>query len=147
MYGNPRVSMAEDAGTLATVWLGAPEAAGLFAADALDAAELDRFQRRRARRREEFAVSRALRAHARSASLPVESLSHSGGHAAMLQARAGLRVGVDLEAHRPRDFLAIARATFAAGEAAMLEELGGKQREQAFYALWTLKEASRKRCN
>jgi 4'-phosphopantetheinyl transferase len=141
MHGNLDVSHAPDPGCDAAIWLGTPEAARLFSADALDPAELDRFRKRRAGRREEFAVSRALRMHAHSAALPSESLSHSAGYAALLQAGAAFSVGVDLEVHRPRDFLAIADSTFARSEAEALERLAGSQREETFYALWTLKEA------
>jgi hypothetical protein len=142
MYGNLDVCVAPHAGADAAIWLGTPEGARFFSADALGPADLDRFQERRsARRREEFAVSRALSMHARSAALPSESLSHSGGYAALLQAGAGVRVGVDLELHRPRDFLAIAGSTFAGAETELLARLAGSQREETFYALWTLKEA------
>ena len=66
--------------------------------------ERDRMARlRREARRQEFAVSRALRAHARRAAPnPAgESMSHSGGYAALAQAPR-MRLGVDLELHRPR---------------------------------------------
>jgi 4'-phosphopantetheinyl transferase superfamily len=141
MYGNLHVSAPQTTDN-AIVWLGAPEGTRFFAAEALDPTELRRFRERRStRRREEFAVSRALISHAHCAALPSESLSHSAGHAALLQARAGVSVGIDLEVHRPRDFLAIARATFASAETEALGRLSGSRREEAFYALWTLKEA------
>jgi phosphopantetheinyl transferase len=65
---------------------------------------------RRAARRQEFAVSRALRAHVRHGArqLVGESLSHSGGYAALALTDPTLRVGVDLERHRPRTTLAMA---------------------------------------
>ena len=125
-----------------TVWLGEPQAARFFDVGTLDADERARFlTRRNSQRRREFAVSRALRAHARTARLPAESLSHSGGCAALLQAPVGTLAGVDLEVHRPRDFMRIARNTFAEPEIALLKKLPDPTREQMFYVFWTLKEA------
>lgn len=98
---------------------------------------------RRSTRRQEFAVSRALRAHVRRvARQPAnESLSHSGGYAAFAQAGPHLNIGVDLELHRPRDALSIARTTFSESEAHALETAAPAERERLFYAMWTVKEA------
>jgi phosphopantetheinyl transferase len=53
-----------------------------------------------------------------------------------------MRVGVDLECERPRDFTRLARFAFAEREHAQLEALAtADERVQRFYILWTLKEA------
>lgn len=126
------------------LWLATPDAAQHFDPAELTEEERNRLARlRRATRRQEFAVSRALRAHAqRSTRGPLsESLSHSGGHAALARAQASLRIGVDLELHRPRDTLAMARNAFTAAEARALETAEAAERERLFYAMWTVKEA------
>jgi hypothetical protein len=133
MRGNPNV------------WLAGPEAAQHFDPARLTDAERDRWARlRRATRRQEFAVSRALCAYVHGAdSRPLsESLSHTGGgYAALAQAHPALRVGVDLEFHRARDLLATARTAFSQSEASALENAAGAERERLFYAMWTVKEA------
>ena len=126
------------------VWLASPDAAQHFDPARLTDDERARMTRlRRATRRQEFAVSRALRAHARQgARHPAsESLSHSGGYAALARGRPDLRVGVDLELHRPRDPLAMARTAFTKSEARALESAADPERESLFYAMWTVKEA------
>ncbi|MDP4002328.1 4'-phosphopantetheinyl transferase superfamily protein [Methylobacterium sp. NEAU K] len=77
-----------------------------------------------------------------AASEPVEfNLSHSGRRALIGIAR-GAAVGVDVEAIRPLpDALRIARAHFAADEAAGLAALPPRAIEAAFFSLWTRKEA------
>src|ERR671910_556526 len=97
------------------LWLATPDAAQHFDPTRLTDEDRSRMTRlRSSTRRHEFAVSRALRAHARqSARQPAsESLSHSGGYAALARAQPALRVGVDLELHRPRDTLATASTAF-----------------------------------
>jgi hypothetical protein len=126
------------------LWLAAPEAAQHFDPAQLTEPERVRMARlRRAAKRQDFAVSRALRAHARlNAAHPAsESLSHSGGYAALAQAHPALRIGVDLEVHRPRDVLATARTAFSEAEAHALEGAAGAERARLFYAMWTVKEA------
>jgi len=126
------------------LWLAAPEAAQHFDPAQLTEPERVRMVRlRRAAKRQEFAVSRALRAHVRlDATQPAsESLSHSGGYAALGRAHPELQIGVDLEVHRPRDVLATARTTFSECEARALESAAGPERERLFYAMWTVKEA------
>lgn len=126
------------------LWVGAPEGAQHFDPAELTAPERDRMARlRRPERRREFAVSRALRAHVRGgATQPAcESLSHSGGYAALARAHRELRIGVDLEQHRPRDSLAMARTAFTESEARALEATAGPDRDLLFYAMWTVKEA------
>lgn len=67
--------------------------------------------------------------------------SHSGGHALIALAQ-GVVPGIDLERLRPRPrALEIARRFFCAGEADALAALPEAQREHAFLALWTAKEA------
>lgn len=126
------------------LWLAGPEAAQHFDPAQLSESELARMSRlRRSIKRQEFAVSRALRAHARlDAGQPAsESLSHSGGHAALARAHPALRIGVDLEMHRPRDVLTTARTAFSEGEALALERAADAERGQLFYAMWTVKES------
>jgi 4'-phosphopantetheinyl transferase len=68
------------------------------------------------------------------------NLSHSGARA--LLAFAALPVGVDLERSRPRRALdRIAARWFTASEHERLAALDGEDRLEAFYALWTAKEA------
>jgi phosphopantetheinyl transferase len=127
------------------VWLATPDAAQHFDPTQLTDDERDRMARlRRAARRGEFEVSRALRAHARGR-VPhpfSESMTHSGGYAALaLVHPAAVRVGVDLELHRPRDMLAAANAVFTKSEMRALEGAADPGREQLFYAMWTVKEA------
>lgn len=126
------------------LWLASPDAAQHFDPAQLTDEDRDRMALlRRATRRQEFAVSRALRAHVRGGARDPasESLSHSGGYAALAQAQPALRVGVDLELHRPRDALAIARTAFSESETRALEAAGAAERERLFYAMWTVKEA------
>lgn len=125
------------------LWLATPDAAQHFDPAELTDEERERMARlRREARRQDFAVSRALRAHARRvAPSPVsESMSHSGGYAALAQAPL-LRLGVDLELHRARRRLEVASAVFTKSEMRALEAAPGPEREQLFYAIWTVKEA------
>lgn len=120
-----------------SLWLADPSAQQLFDASALSAADR---ARRSLRREREFQVSRALKAFTKADAL-THSLSHSAGHAALLIAPPGMRVGVDLEAVRARDVLRIARFTFHEQEVAALEAAAEHERDELFYVLWTLKEA------
>lgn len=129
----------------AAVWLGAPAASAFFDANVLSEAERQRYGNLRGPgRRDEFAVSRALRAEALRGRDGSSSLSHSGGWAAVAHAPAGYRVGVDIERSRPRNVLGLARFAFDPQETAALEQLGETPRERMFYALWTMKEAMAK---
>lgn len=78
---------------------------------------------------------------ARGGCVPLDfNLSHSGDHA-LVAVSTTARIGVDIEAHRPlSDALRIARAHFHPREIAALEA-AGPNREAAFYAAWTAKEA------
>ncbi len=147
MHGNPNESAqrAPVAGREPLqLWLAAPEAAQRFDPAELTGSDRDRMAHlRRSTRRQEFAVSRALRAHAwRVGRQPAsESLSHSGGYAAFAQGHPHLHIGVDLELHRARDALSIARSTFSESEARALQTAAAPERERLFYAMWTVKEA------
>ncbi|MGH6882249.1 MAG: 4'-phosphopantetheinyl transferase family protein [Hypericibacter sp.] len=64
------------------------------------------------------------------------SISHSGTRVACAVSRVG-PIGIDIEAHRPRAYDAIARYGFGSGEQAQVTRLGAR----AFYRIWTLREA------
>ncbi len=69
------------------------------------------------------------------------NLSHSGD-CALIGLVRGARIGVDVEVRRPLpDALRIARAHFAPDEAQALAALPSSACEEAFFALWTRKEA------
>jgi hypothetical protein len=125
------------------LWLATPDAAQHFDAAQLTDAERERMARlRRATRRQDFEVSRALQAHARQG-MPCpfsESMTHSGGYAALALVHPGFRIGVDLELHRARNF-ATASTVFTQSENRALEAAAGPERERLFYAMWTVKEA------
>jgi 4'-phosphopantetheinyl transferase len=126
------------------LWLATPDAAQHFDPAQLTDDERDRMARlRREARRQDFTVSRALRAHARDA-VPIaasESMTHSGGYAALARAHTTERLGVDLELHRAGRRLEVASAVFTKSEMRALEAAPGPEREQLFYAIWTVKEA------
>jgi 4'-phosphopantetheinyl transferase superfamily len=127
------------------LWLATPEAAQHFDPTQLTDEDRDRMARlRRPQRSQEFAVSRALRAHARQHGARVargESMSHSGGYAALARVEPAIRIGVDLELNRPRDTVVVARAIFTKSEMQALEAAADQQRDRLFYAIWTVKEA------
>lgn len=126
------------------LWLASPQGLRHFDPATLTASDRRRFDAmRNPRRREEFAVSRALLAHAGIAA-PSLSLSHSGGHAALVWGPADCEVGVDLEQHRPRDAASIAQFAFSRAESDALLALTSLQRERMFYSLWVMKEAMAK---
>ena len=139
MHGNLGTTSAHSDSDPAScaLWFAGPAAQDLFDASSLSASDR---ARRSFRREREFKVSRALKAftHAEAHTF---SLSHSADHAALLIARPGMRVGVDLEALRPRDVLRIARFGFHEREVAALEAAAEHERDELFYVLWTLKEA------
>ena len=69
------------------------------------------------------------------------NLSHSGD-AGLLGLTRGQELGIDLEQVRPRDHLEdLARRFFAPPEVAVLEAVGPRDRELAFFQCWTRKEA------
>jgi len=69
------------------------------------------------------------------------SMTHARGMVAVALAE-GFEIGVDVEpANRRAESMKLARRFFAPEEAAMLEALDGDARREAFFAIWTLKEA------
>ena len=68
------------------------------------------------------------------------SLSHSGGLVGV--ALASVPVGFDLEWPRPRRLMEQTANLFSHGESAYLATLSPEERLDAFYRLWTLKEAA-----
>lgn len=111
--------------------------AALYRADALDAADKIRLARTPALAgRDDWRVSRYLK---QRAVLPVLSLSHSRGRAAVLTGTGVVRAGVDIEYMRPRDFQALAAWVAAPHEREYLAQRGW--RSEDFYGLWTVKEA------
>jgi 4'-phosphopantetheinyl transferase len=69
------------------------------------------------------------------------NLSHCGD-VALLAIGHGIELGVDVEALRPRPrALQLAQRYFTPDEAAALAILSEDERQQAFYRLWTAKEA------
>ena len=107
-----------------------------------DAARLDDADKRRVRqtpaldRRLDWRVSRALK---QQMGLPVLSLSHSAGAAAVLSGTTGIRAGVDMEYLRPRDFAALADWVASDAERQYLAHHAWCVED--FYTWWTLKEA------
>ncbi|MBL8113616.1 MAG: 4'-phosphopantetheinyl transferase superfamily protein [Acidobacteria bacterium] len=72
---------------------------------------------------------------------PEFNVSHSGD-AVLIGVVDGIPIGVDVERVREKPNLdGIARRFFSAPEAAYLESLAPEARTNAFYRLWTLKEA------
>jgi len=126
------------------LWLATPDAAQHFDPARLTDEERDRMAGlRREARRQDFAVSRALRAHARDAAPDPasESMSHSGGYAVLARVHPATRIAVDLELHRARRRQEAASTVFTKSEMRALEAAPGPEREQLFYAIWTVKEA------
>jgi phosphopantetheine--protein transferase-like protein len=105
-------------------------------------------------RRQGYAPTNESRAY--SDSLGAEyALEHRAGHpeihfnvshsadCCLLAARLGCAVGIDIEQVRDMpDALAIARRFFTRSEADLLARLDGNARRNAFFALWTHKEAA-----
>lgn len=128
---------------VAEVWLATPDAATRFDPSSLPEAERAEWAvLRTERRRRDWASSRALRGAVPNAGNHSHSLSHSHGYAALAFASGAVAVGVDLEKLVPRDFLGMARLTFAPEEAEWLADTHDPvERCSRFYELWTLKEA------
>lgn len=68
------------------------------------------------------------------------NLSHS--HGLVGAALASVAVGLDLEWPKPRTSVEKAARVFAPDEGRYLDGLAAAERQQAFYTLWTLKEAA-----
>ncbi|WP_369587744.1 4'-phosphopantetheinyl transferase family protein [Kingella oralis] len=84
----------------------------------------------------DWRVSRALK---QRAALPVVSLSHSAGNAAVLCADAPIAAGVDMEVMKPRDFAALCEWVCSGEERTYLRGCGWQP--ETFYRLWCSKEA------
>ncbi|WP_373796134.1 4'-phosphopantetheinyl transferase superfamily protein [Neisseria dentiae] len=111
--------------------------AALYRPDALNEADRLRVQRNPAlATRTDWQVSRYLK---QQAPLPVCSLSHSKGAAALLCGCGAIKAGTDIEAMRPRDFAALAGWVATENERRILSANGWQA--DGFYRLWTLKEA------
>ena len=70
---------------------------------------------------------------------PSISMSHAAGLIAVAVAW-GVEIGIDVEAHRPRDFAALADQAFGPAERQEVATEG----QAAFYRIWTLREARAK---
>jgi 4'-phosphopantetheinyl transferase len=128
------------------LWWASPEVARHYRRDRLRAADQARAEVARSPRAErDWRVSRALLWQASATwppgADPAISITHSRGHAAVAAAPAAWRIGVDLEAMRPRDVAALAEWCCTAEEQAALAACSGVTRLRVFYVLWTLKEA------
>jgi 4'-phosphopantetheinyl transferase len=124
------------------LWFTPPRELPRFDAAILSAVDRRRFDAiHNPRRRQEFAISRALLADVAPPEPTALSLSHSGGLAALVAGPADVAIGVDLEQHRPRDVASIAQFAFGERESAALLALKSPQRERQFYRLWVMKEA------
>ena len=123
-------------------WLATPDAAGHLDVARLAADDTARWREiRTARRRRDWASSRALLAAVPTTGPCGRSMSHSHGYAALVLAEPALRVGIDVEAVIPRDFLRLAEIAYSASEARHLAMLDPAQLAGRFYEFWTLKEA------
>lgn len=126
--------------------LGDPTLAASYDSRSLSAADQRRADAPRSARAElDWRVSRVLAARLRlragvGRDAPV-ALSHSRGHALAGLAPADWRLAVDLERCRARDVAALAQWVCDAGERAMLASASEAARLEAFYVLWTVKEA------
>lgn len=124
------------------VWLATPDAAELMDPARLDVADAANWRTMRtARRRLDWASSRALLAHVPAPAQQSRSLAHSHGFASLLTAPPRLEVGIDIEQIVPRDFLGMAEIAFPASETGYLASLDDTTKATRFYELWTLKEA------
>ncbi|MCJ7451994.1 MAG: 4'-phosphopantetheinyl transferase superfamily protein [Steroidobacteraceae bacterium] len=124
-------------------WLATPEAADRVDPSRLVGRDREEWSTlQTARRRRDWASSRALLSAAAVASDQTSSLSHTHGYAALTLAPRAVAVGVDLEWLAPRDFRGMASVAYCAAECALLASLDDPQELCAtFYELWTLKEA------
>lgn len=126
------------------IWWADPSAASSYGVEHLSADDAVRAPAiRSGKAQRDWKVSRALLHHARSARPDpgAASLSHSGGHALLATAPPGWKVGVDLEAIRPRNVDGLAQWVCSPAERDHLAALPEDARLLCFYQLWTLKEA------
>jgi hypothetical protein len=136
--------MTQPAGpSTADVWLATPAAALLLDPSRLSATDRTEWDGlHTARRREDWASSRALLGAVPRSDGHSSSLSHSRGFAALARAPRQVAVGVDVEWLSPRDFLSMARTAYSPAEADELESLEDPAGLRGrFYEAWTLKEA------
>ena len=126
------------------VWFAAPEAAGSLDMSRLNADDIDAYSRiKGARRLRDWRASRSLLQAVGPDLTESRSLAHSQGHAALATGPGLTRVGVDLEVLSERNFAAIAQIAYGCDESDWLGSLSDSTRQRdAFYELWTLKEAS-----
>jgi len=124
-------------------WLATPDAADHFDPSRLVGRDHEEWTTlQTARRRRDWASSRALLGAAAVASDLASSLSHSHGYAALALAPHSVDVGVDVEWLAPREFRGMANIAYSTAECALLASLDDPQDLCAtFYELWTLKEA------
>jgi hypothetical protein len=124
-------------------WLASPEAADHFEPSRLVGRDREEWATlQTARRRRDWATSRALLGAVTVGSDQRSSLSHSHGYAAVALAPHSVTVGIDLEWMAPREFLWMANIAYCAAECDLLASLDDPQDLCAtFYELWTLKEA------
>jgi hypothetical protein len=124
-------------------WLATPEAADHFDPSRLVGRDHEEWTTlQTARRRRDWASSRALLGAAGVTGDMASSLSHSHGYAALALAPDSVDVGVDLEWLAPREFRGMANVAYSTAECALLAALDDPQDLCAtFYELWTLKEA------
>jgi 4'-phosphopantetheinyl transferase len=127
----------------AEIWLAPPEAADHFDPARLVGRDREEWTAlQTARRRRDWASSRALLGAARVNSDQRSSRSHSRGYAALALAPRAVTVGIDLEWMAPREFLGMANIAYSADECALLASLDDpRDLCSTFYELWTLKEA------
>ncbi len=136
--------MAADASSrVVATWLAPPEAADRFNPSRLAGRDRDEWGAlQTARRRRDWASSRALLSAVSVASDQRSSLSHSHGFAAVALAPQAVALGIDVEWMRPRKFLGMASIAYCADECALLASLADPTELcSTFYELWTLKEA------
>ena len=123
-------------------WLATPDAAEHLDVARLSVEDASRWREiRTARRRRDWASSRALLAAVPTACRGSRSMSHSHGYSALVLAEPAFRIGIDVEVVIPRDFLRLAEIAYSAGEARHLAMLDPAQLAGRFYEFWTLKEA------
>ncbi|MFJ3463172.1 4'-phosphopantetheinyl transferase family protein [Achromobacter spanius] len=126
------------------IWWADPSAASLYGVEHLSADDAIRAPAiRSGKALRDWQVSRALLHHVRVAQPGpgATSLSHSGGHALLATAPPGWKVGVDLEATRPRNVDGLGEWVCSPAERDLLAALPEDARLLRFYQLWTLKEA------
>lgn len=141
MHGNLDTQISDSLAPTLDLWLALPAAAGMLAPALLSQSDQTRLEHlRQPHRRQELLASRAL-LHEVGTGRHSTSLSHSGGRAALLTTDTTLRIGVDMEVHRPRHWLRLAALAFTARETAALHAAPQSAREAMFHALWTMKEA------